>query len=613
MEIFLKSPSITSLPPTIYTSDFLLAEEDQEESHDDFQDEDYDMVMTIGRSLSTNDIVTVFDIPKEVWIHILSFLNEKDLFHVSLVDSFLYNISQDNFLWKPLYIKKWNVIPIPHKQRIIIESQKHKRGFLNDYINNNLLNQSFYIHRIYNSKLNVIGKFLYQDNNNSNQDNNNNNSMGTNTNIGVATNIGPIWKSLYRERRMIVNEGGIEEFFQLLSTLISYPLEFNRKAMMTMYTLVFQLCIVNYKMKNCVFPPSELYGMLVEIVHNHLMKLLHEAQSIPDGKELILFYTIHWQNYLHSIKRINIVFRYFHRDWISKQGEDVSRPINLHVKGSSWWKKLVTLSDPNLPVAHLTTMMSRGWVAILFSGLQKSENDEDLFSAFNKDSNVTKTKDDMDISPRLSSVTADQQSIEKQMNRLTKSIQLCQRNSDSTLISNFLLSVFQLQEYLILSGDESANVNVLTAPMMANRDLSPTINNHHRHNNNRNINLNQNYINNHSVDNDIQIILENNPFLQQNILNSVTIMPRPQRLVTQHQPILHSNNMVLNNILNYTNRCPFCNIFNNNPPVLCDEKMNRVAKKCYTFLISTLHQEKSNSKVNGTASHTIDTNMSLVR
>ncbi|EGC37040.1 hypothetical protein DICPUDRAFT_97368 [Dictyostelium purpureum] len=375
---------------------------------------------------NNNELIT--KIPREVWIHILGYLNEKDLLNVSFVDSFLYQISQDNFLWKPLYLKKWNVITLPHKKRISIDknlNSNNKRINTNKPANNNPTttdenNNNFSLNELSEYYKNINNSNILDNNNNNNNmynlfDNNFNNSylnfnfnnvdnsinhnlnnfvqkifkpklniynINNNDNQESFMNHLPIWKSLYRERKLIVKEGGIEEFYHLLETLIAYPLEFNRKAMMTMYTIVFQLCIVNYRMMNYLLPPMDLYRMLVECCHNHLMKIFNESILYEDGPQLIRFYLHHWNNYIHSIKRINIVFSYFHRDWISKQGEDIlARPLSFNLKGANcWWNKMLHGGNtPNDPLAfvHLTTMMARGWFTVFFSQLQFDESDLD--------------------------------------------------------------------------------------------------------------------------------------------------------------------------------------------------------------------------------------------
>eukprot|EP01133_Synstelium_polycarpum_P005937 gene5937-6876_t len=279
-----------------------------------------------------------------------------------------------------------------------------------------------------------------------------------------------LWKRLYKERKMIVTDGGFEEFYHLISTLMAFPLEFTRKAMMSM--------------------------MMVECCHNHMLHVLQDATNVPSGRPLIQFYLFHWQNFLYSIKRVNIVFRYFHRDWISKQADEVlTRPLHLHVRGSSWWRKLLAgdESDLNVSVVHLTIMMARGWTSVLFSGLQAGGINE-----------------------------VDQASKVMFESRLTDSVAMCDRDQDYSLVYAFLMSILHLQEYLVFYGDETPTFH----PSYVHTALG-----------------NQRTMDNH----------------------------------THTEPLFSAS----------PSRCPFCNIFNTSPPVLCDEQMNRVAKKCYSFLQPT--------------------------
>ncbi|GAM22813.1 hypothetical protein SAMD00019534_059880, partial [Acytostelium subglobosum LB1] len=422
---------MTIRSPTEINSTLLSGLDDKRQQQDK---EIEDVIMT---ELNDSELL-----PIEVWVLIMVYLYERDLVSVSMVSRYLNKISMDNFLWKPLYLRRWNVITMPHRDKSMVElSDAEFRQLL---VRCQSSSTPLYI-KIYNqywqSQMERKGKpFITMEEHHNLQPS----IVANNTRLFTPTIIhhhanqrdsqGLLWKLLYQERKMMSQFGGIEEFYHLLSTLIAFPLEFNQKALMSMYTNVFELCMVNYNRKDFSIPPLNLYRILVECCHKHLTNVLAESTHVENGRPLIQFYLFHWQNYLYSIKRVNIVFRYFYRDWISKQSDEApSRPWMQHIKNSEWWTNLLMGTDKCYSIVQTITMMARGWMSVLFKGLQVNTLNNST-DAYEDDASARR--------PRLE-------------NRLIDSIQICAEQNEITQMYSFLLSLLHLQECLLLNGEET--------------------------------------------------------------------------------------------------------------------------------------------------------------
>ncbi|EGG21283.1 hypothetical protein DFA_01164 [Cavenderia fasciculata] len=481
-------------------------------------------------SSSYMDIVKQVHLPREVWIIVLGYLSERDLIMISYVDHSLNYLSQDNYLWKSLYLRKWNVVTLPHRSKLTLDLNDpttHSQVFFSpsSYIKLLDLNKSPYSSPQSRSNIRI----------NNNQNNQNNNNQNNNVNyLNNQFHSNNYFHDSYDENK--------------LSSSIKRVHEKGND----------------------------------DNVH-------HYSQSTPNGAPLLRFYLFHWQNYLYSIKRINIVFRYYHRDWVSKQGEEFnSRPLSFHSKGSTWWKKLLHGSESEISIVHLATMMARGWLTVLLSGLEFHDNysspnrqhtepqlvpqqqqdamdfeplngavNETLLNpaAFiqpsarhqaNPESPVISQFRNPPVSPLLHAQISSSEKNPFLENRLVESIQICSKDQHFDLVYSFLISILHLQEYLMFVGDESPSLHPIQHPSFL-------------------IIGDQNFMDNH-----------------------------------RHSEYHHVSDWEFGSTISgmspiQSSRCPYCT-FNPNPPQMCDKTMNKLVSKCISFLqpSNQLNKQKMN-------------------